>query len=281
MGRWFANFLATNGYTVIICDVDEPTSREFAKKDGFRFMSDAAKAAQASQVVVFATPTEVTRTLIKKVVPCTRQGTLFVEISSVKRPVRKAIDALTRQGVHILSIHPMFGPGATSLRNKTIILAQPANSQTARRLLSLLRRKGAKIVRSSLDAHDRLVATTLGLPHLMNFAFIETLRHSGLSLDKAREIGGTTFRLQLLIAESLYGENLQNEASILASNKHCKKVFATFLHQVAQVRANILRAPQTELLKRLQRGSGYVRKDPMFHTAYSRFTVAAEMSNSS
>lgn len=277
MGRWFANFLATNGYKVTLTDQDESTARRFANANGHRFQQDLTKAIRTSQLIVFATPTHVTNELLENVASHTSDQTLLLEISSIKAPVRRTIEALKRRRVKIMSIHPMFGPGATSLSGRSIILVeQPSNNATAKKLISIFRKRGARVIRSSLKTHDKLVATTLSLPHLINIAFLETLKRTGLPLDALREIGGTTFNLQLLIAESLYHENLNNEASILADNRHCSEVYATFIQQANRLRGNFSEKYRNELFTRLRKDSAYVRKDPYFRAAYQRFAAAIE-----
>lgn len=282
MGAWFANFLAANGYKVMVCDKNESAARKLAKKRGFKFIKDETRAAELSDIFIFATPTHATNTILKKIAPRTPKTTLLVEISSTKEPLRRTIQSLTKHGAQILSIHPMFGPGAKTLTDKAIIVAQePRKPRLARNFLSTFRKKGAKIIRSSLNDHDRTVATTLAFPHMMNFAFIETLKQAGLPLNKARAIGGTTFRLQLLVAEALYHESPHNEASILADNKYCERVLTTFTQQINQIRYTAQRKPQSELVNRIRKDAAYVRKDLMFRTAYERFTAAVEASNAS
>jgi prephenate dehydrogenase len=277
MGAWFANFLAANGYKVIICDKNEPAARKLAKRRRFKFISSETRAAELSDIIILAAPTGATKALLRRIVPHTPKTTLLVEISSIKEPVRRAIQSLTKRGVQILSIHPMFGPGAKNLAGKAILVAQePPQSQFARNLLSIFSKKGAKIIRSNLNDHDQIVATTLALPHMMNFAFIETLKHAGVSFNKIRAIGGTTFRLQLLLAAALCHESPYNEASILADNKCCRSVFATFAQQINQIRNTAQKRPRSELMNRIRNDAAYVRKDPMFRTAYERFTAAVE-----
>ena len=282
MGAWFANFLASNGYRVIICDKNESAARKFAKRRRFRFMKSTRQAAELSDIILFATPTHATNTILRKLAGHIPKSTLLIEISSIKEPIRRTIQRLAKRGVQILSIHPMFGPGAKRLAGKVVLVAQePQWNRAARNLLSILRKKGAKIIRSNLDDHDRIVATTLAFPHMMNFAFIETLKQAGFSLDTARAIGGTTFRLQLVVAEALYQESLQNEASILADNMYCRSVFATFAQQINQIRTAARKRPRSELMNRIRSDSAYVRKDPMFRTAYERFMAAVEASSHS
>jgi prephenate dehydrogenase len=281
MGAWFAKFLSANGYKIIICDTDATAARSLAKKNGFKFVKSPTQAAQLSEIVLLATPTLATKSLLKKIASQTPQTPLLVEISSVKQPIKQTIETLTRHGTKIMSIHPMFGPGARSLTGNSILVAhEPRNCAPARKLLSILSKRGGKIIRSNLKDHDRLMATTLALPHLMNFAFVETIRQAGLSLDKARDVGGTTFKLQLLIAEALYHESLYNEASILADNKHNRKIFATFIQQIDEVRDMIQRKRLAELVGRLRSDTTYVRKNKLFSTAHERFVAAIEASAS-
>jgi len=281
MGAWFANFLSKNRYEVIISDKRTSPARAFAKKNRFRYVESPFTAAKLSQIVLLATPTAVTKTLLGAVTSHALRTKLIVEISSVKQPVAKTIQSLARSGYQIMSIHPMFGAGTRSLAGKSIIVAHmPRNSAPARRILSALARNGARIIHTSLNGHDRLMATTLALPHLMNFAFVETLREAGIPLDKIRELGGTTLKLQLLIAEALYDESYENEASILLDNKHNTKVFESFVQQINKVQGTIQRRTRVELLRRLQADAAYAQKDKLFRTTHERFVAAVDASSS-
>jgi len=278
MGAWFANFLAANGYKVIICDKSEFAARKLAKRHGFKYVRSETQAAELANIIILATPTYTTASILRRILPHISNDALLVEISSIKEPLVPTIRSLTKHGADILSIHPMFGPGAKNLEGKAILVAQePRRNTSARDLLSIFRKKGANIIRTTLNDHDRIVASTLGLPHLMNFAFIETLKQAGLSLRSARAMGGTTFGLQLLIAESLYHEGLHNEASILAA-KYCRQAAAAFAERVSQLKMATHRSSQNELAKRIRNDAAYVRKDPMFRDAYELFAAAVEAS---
>jgi len=280
MGTWFANFLATNGYEIVIYDKKERAARRLARKRGFRFANSETQAAELSDITILATPTHTTKTLLPKIASRTSRSKLLVEISSTKQPLQGTIQALVRRGFKILSIHPMFGPGTKSLVGKAVIVTQdPLEARLAKDFLTVLKCKGARIVRSDLRRHDRMVATTLSLPHLVNFAFIQTLRRSGLSFTEARAVGGTTFKLQLLVAEALYRESIHNEISILADNEYSSAVFATFAQQINRIRNATHTGSRSVLVNQLKKESAYVKKDKLFRTAYERFTRAAEIAD--
>jgi prephenate dehydrogenase len=124
-----------------------------------------------------------------------------------------------------------------------------------------------------------MMATTLAFVHMMNVAFINTLKQTSISLNEARTIGGTSFRLQLLLAEALFHENLHGEASILADNKYCRGVFTTFAQQVDLVRHMIQKKPQLGLMDHLRTAAAYVEKDPTFRLAHARFVAAVDASS--
>ena len=280
MGSWFADFLNSNGYSVIVCDRDKAMARKLAQKKGFRFVDDAAKAAKLGEVVVLATPTLTTKNLLKRIEPHISRTTLLVEISSVKEPLKGTLEQMRKRGIAVLSIHPMFGHGSKHLAGRAVIVAQqPPRNRAAAKFISTLKKRGAKIIQTDLANHDRIVAVTLALPHFVNFALVDTMKAVGMTPGEAREAGGTTFKLQLIVAEALYHERLSNEASILADNRYALDVLDSFAKQVNRLRAEIKRGENGKILRNLESGAGYVRKDAMFASAYDRFNAAVQASN--
>jgi len=276
MGSWFTNFLKSNGYSVVICDSNKAAARKIARKYNVKPAKSVLEAAQLGQLVLLATPTLTTKRLLKQIEPHISNATLLVEISSVKEPVKETLGQMRKRGKAVLSIHPMFGHGTRKLAGRTIIIAQqPPKNKMAVELISILKRRGARIVKSDLSQHDRIVAITLALPHLVNFALVDTLRTTGFSPSKMRSLGGTTFKLQLLLAEALYHERLGNEASILADNKYALDLLDSYARQVNRIRAE-MRKRRVSLIEDLKGGASYVRRDEMFASAYDRFNAAVE-----
>ena len=190
MGAWFAKFLEANGYHVVISEKKRKPVTHKPRKNRFRMAAHEDQTTSASDVILFATPTRVTRTLLGKFAARLPRTTLLVEISSIKEPIRTIIRTLSRKGTQVLSIHPMFGPGAKNLQRKTVIIAhRPRHSANADKFISTLKSAGAEVVFCDLDRHDRIVAATLALPHLLNCVLVETLRRSGFSVEELRRLG--------------------------------------------------------------------------------------------
>ena len=278
MGRWFATFLKRNGYRVIISDKNRSAARKLTHKNGFRLAEDQLKAAQSAQLVILATPTQVTKKILEEIAPYLSR-TLLVEISSVKEPLRKKIQQLQKRGIAILSIHPLFGPGAETLQGRTVLAVSiPPRNASATKLLTLMKQRGARIIPCDFNEHENLASILLSLPHFINMALVSTLRSMAVDPNRLREAGGSTFKLQLLIAEAVHDEDLGNEISILADNKRSLHSLRLFAQQSNAILRMVERREREDMLRTLINGRRYVRRDEAFASAYSRFNAAVEVS---
>jgi prephenate dehydrogenase len=280
MGAWFAKFLKKNGYGVSIYDKDRRAANVLALRTGLKSTNDPIHTIQAARVVVFATPTSVTRELLEKFTPLFSRNTLIVEISSVKEPVRSIIHTLKRKHIPVLSIHPMFGPGIRSLAGFTVLtLLVPTRNLTAKKFLTQLRKEGARILASNLLQHDKIASLTLTLPHFLNIALVNTLKSYEIGANELRRFAGTSFSLQMLMAESIYNENFETEASILMDSKNSLKALAAYLKQSTKILRTIMSGDEASLLVELKSGRSFLKRDEMFANAYWRFTAAVEAAN--
>jgi prephenate dehydrogenase len=280
MGAWFASFLKKKGYQTAICDKNERAARKLALSHGYRFIDNSLLAIQSAEVVVLATPTDVTANLLKRVGPHLSRRNLLVEISSIKEPIRVILRTMKRKGVPILSIHPMFGPGIKSLAGKAILtISVPRGNVNARRLLSAFRKEGARVIRTDFEEHEKIASVTLALPHFMNITLVCTLKSLGLSPKKLRALAGTSFNLQLLLAEAIYKESPTNEASILTENRRSLDTLRAYMKQNSRTMAALASGDKVSLIRNLKMGRDFLERDTRFADAYDRFNAAIEAAN--
>ena len=132
---------------------------------------EALRAAAASDVVVLCVPISAYDSVAKAIASQIGERTIVCDIATVKMHTVKALrDAgITR----FISTHPMFGPYSyekhgKSLRGLRIALCETAldpgeREQVAAWLSSL----GLAVLELSPEAHDKLIAETLFLTHLV------------------------------------------------------------------------------------------------------------------
>lgn len=276
MGSWFATLLQENGKRVTIYDRDKRTARTLAHKKGFRIAQNLETTIRSVHVVVLATPTQTTATILERIMHWISPGTLIVDISSIKKPLRRILKRLDSRNIPVLSIHPMFGSGTKTLKGRTVFAtAIPKRNVQANRLLSMFEAKGARVVRCSIKEHDALMSALLTLPHFLNIAMVNTLRAKGLAPGRLRELSGTTFSLQLLIAEAIHQENAENETSILMDSANSISIIQEFARQCRATLELIERGHRARIMSSFAASRHYLERDSMFGSAYEDFSAAA------
>src|SRR3954453_7310465 len=113
MGRWFAEFLASQGYNVSIAD---PAGH----LEGFASVQNWRESALDQDLIVVATPLRIANTVLQELAGRKPRGIVF-DIGSLKSPLRSGIQAMQQAGCRITSVHPMFGPDTELLSGRHVI----------------------------------------------------------------------------------------------------------------------------------------------------------------
>ena len=134
MGRWFSNFFKSNDVDVMIVDKSEKTEEiakglnvQFLKFDVLKEEEEEGKVGEGKEeivdtdVMVISVPIDITASVIEQVGPKMHEGSLLMDIASVKRKPMASMKRFTKEGVEILGTHPLFGPTAKSMQGQSII----------------------------------------------------------------------------------------------------------------------------------------------------------------
>ena len=100
MGRWFVEFFDSQGFITFVADKEV--------EDGTHSFSDWHDAGIDYDVIVVATPIEISATILLELSKMDPQGLIF-DIGSLKTPLRDGLNALFQNNCLVTSIHPMFG----------------------------------------------------------------------------------------------------------------------------------------------------------------------------
>ncbi|MCD6088361.1 prephenate dehydrogenase, partial [Candidatus Bathyarchaeota archaeon] len=112
MGRWFTRYFIQQGHEVSISDINEKAAKRFAETMRISFSHSNSEVARSSDLVMICTPIETVSTVIKEILDYVDPSAPIAEISSIKSPVMLALKKAASSGKLILSLHPLFGPGA-------------------------------------------------------------------------------------------------------------------------------------------------------------------------
>ena len=250
MGRWFGNFLDSQGYDITVAD-PENTVAEFSN------VADWREAGSDFAVTVVAAPLQPTAQIMEEMA-VRGQGGLVFDIGSLKTPLIPALQALAASGAQVTSLHPMFGPDAELLSDKHVLFLDagvPAATRASRELFDSTMVQQTEM---ALEEHDRLIAYVLGLSHALNIAFVSVLTESGEAVPRLADLSSTTFDAQLAVASKVAGENPQLYFEIQSLNKHGLEPLEALRAAVEKISTSVRENDEAAFVELMEHGRRYI-----------------------
>jgi chorismate mutase/prephenate dehydrogenase len=199
MGRWFVEFLDSQGFAVTVADPAGPVA-------GFGYAADWRALPDHFAVTVVGTPLGVTAGILNELAERGHRGLIF-DIGSLKSPLVGALRGLAARGALVTSLHPMFGPDTELLSGRHVLFMDAGAPAAVREARQLFASTMAQQMEMPLEEHDRLIAYVLGLSHALNIAFFTALAESGETAPRLARLSSTTFDAQLEVAARVAREN--------------------------------------------------------------------------
>ena len=142
--------------------------------DGF---TDLPAAARRSDWIIVCTPVDCIATHVREAAPHCRPGTLVTDAGSVKQSICRALDGALPTGVTFIGSHPLAGSEkqgfehahADLFEGRVCVVTPDANTPENQlaRLTAFWQSLGLEAIQLSPDDHDRALARTSHLPHVV------------------------------------------------------------------------------------------------------------------
>jgi len=177
MGRLLAKGLKSCGLSIAIGDLDEGRAREVARRLGVGLLGgDSLK---GFGIVIIAVPFEAVIEEALKALDRMDEGSLLIEISSIKAGVVEAIRKSLPDRIEYISIHPLFGPAIRSLRGKKIVVIPVRAERWLGGFLRIIRGMGCEAILSTAGEHDEAMARIQALHHFSYLCLVDCLSRVG------------------------------------------------------------------------------------------------------
>ncbi|MCW2242703.1 prephenate/arogenate dehydrogenase family protein [Azospirillum canadense] len=161
-----------------------------------RATTDLAEALAGADLVVLATPVGSFAEVGERIGPLLRPGTIVTDVGSVKQAVLRDVGPHMPEGVHLIPGHPVAGTEhsgpeagfATLFQGRWCIVTPPsgANPEALDKVAEMWRRVGSTVEIMDANHHDRVLAITSHLPHLIAYTIVGTA--SDLEDDTKSEV---------------------------------------------------------------------------------------------
>ena len=250
MGRWFSEFLHSQGFNVTVADPAGP----FA---GFRHVAEWRDTADEFAVTVVSAPIPLTAAILRDIGARRRSGLIF-DIGSLKSPVMPQLKELCELGLRVTSVHPMFGPDTELLSGRHVLFLDTGCPEATAEAAQLFASTMAAQIRMGIEEHDRLIAYVLGLSHAVNIAFFTALAESGETVPKLADISSTTFDAQLQIAGRVAEENPHMYFAIQAENPFGLVVLDELQRAVTRIASVVRAGDEAGFVDLMEKGRSYL-----------------------
>ncbi|PPD58237.1 prephenate dehydrogenase [Dehalogenimonas etheniformans] len=213
MGAWFAHLVKSEGFSVTIIGRDKDKLTMAAVELGVA-ATDRFDRVTAADIVILSVPIDAFEDVCRSLAPFVGPGHKIVDLTSIKtKPVEIMHRYFPRSMV--LGAHPVFGPGASSLKSQNFILTPTDNLEKdfAEKISAWLGKRGAHVRIMPPEEHDCLMSISLGLAHFIAIVTADAL----VNLDKLTEMNGAsgiTYKALLTLVESVLSEDPSLYASI-------------------------------------------------------------------
>ena len=145
---------------------------------------DPANAVTDADLIVICTPVGVIADVAAAIAPTLKPGAIVTDVGSVKMAVIRDVGPLLPEGVHLVPGHPVAGTehsGPESgfpelFEDRYCILTPPpgADKRAVAAVSELWRRVGSNVELMDPKHHDRVLAITSHLPHLIAYSIVGT-----------------------------------------------------------------------------------------------------------
>ncbi len=177
MGRLLAKGLKACGLRVVIRDLDERRGREVARRLGVGLLEGGSL--KGFGVVIIAVPFEEVLGEAIKALGDMDEGSLLVDVSSIKTGLVGPIKENLPDRIEYISIHPLFGPTVKSLRGKRVVVIPIKAERWLGKLLSILRGLGCEAILSTVEEHEEAMAKIQALHHFSYMCLVDCLSKLG------------------------------------------------------------------------------------------------------
>lgn len=218
------------------------------------------KGLKSAEIVVVATPVGLIPEMIKRAIPHLEKGSIITDVGSVKNSLVRKIERFLPKGIYFVGAHPIAGSEATGVKNAdpdlfrgTYCILTPTatiNKKAVNLIKKLWEGIGAKVLLLSPQKHDKILAFTSHLPHILAVSLVEAIYRLNEKYKNIENFIAGGFRDTTRIASS---SAILWRDICLANKKEILNATRIFKSTISEIENLILKKKWDALLRKLNK----------------------------
>jgi len=275
MGAWFTRYFLKQKHRVFVHDANKQSLKKLTKI-GASVVDDLKFVLMNSDVVIVCVPINSMKRVLLQVSKYMMIGATLIEISSIKHEAHRTLSEVARMyKLNPLCIHPLFGPGAESIKGMKVALIPVfdahAELRNARKML-----QGASMVVVDVKDHDKMIALVLGTTHLIN-AILAKIMSDEREIDRLKEVAGSTYKIQSLLTESIMNDEPELFTALVTSNSYTRQYARNLLETTQKMCDYVLNENPRGLLNTYMKIRGKISQQVNLGKSYKTMYEVLKM----
>ena len=223
-------------FEVTITARDHEKGRKVADELNVEYIESNIELAGMSDMLIISVPINVTTSVIREVAPFMKNGSVMIDVTSIKEEPMKAMQEYLPPNVEYIPTHPVFGPRTTEVDNHVIVLTAPEKGEWYKKVYDYLANRNMRIIETTAEHHDFMMSIVQVLTH---FSFISTAS----AMEKLKvDISGTEdyespiYNLMIDMIARITSQNPYLTYYIQSMNNNGTKVRTAFSEAVNELK---------------------------------------------
>ena len=263
MGQWFAKYFAIHDSQVGIFS-RRAKSDSLEKQLIARKFSDINDCIENSDVIMVSVPIGRTAEVVSEVSKSCNKDKIIIEIASLKESIFPSLrQVCDERGIMVLSIHPLFGPGANPMQQQRYAMIPVVSEADEMQVFEEIFPDGMPTVITA-EKHDLAMGYVLSLTHFVSIAFLLSIPEK----EGLMKLSGTTFKLQLGLAQAILHDEPELLAMLETDNNHFIDILETFTEKSNMIQSLVKRKDRVLLTKIITSLKEELKDDESFESSY-------------
>ena len=223
-------------FDVYITGRDHKKGRTVADELDVTYIESNEGLANISDMLIVSVPIQHTCDVIREVAPYMKEGTVMVDVTSVKEGPSKTMAEVLPDTIEYIPTHPIFGPRTTRLDNQVIVLTPDKKGKWYDKVYRYLESKNMRVIETTAEKHDFMMSIVQVLTH---FSFISTasaIEKLKVDLSETEDYESPIYNLMIDMIARIVSQNPYLTYNIQSMNSNGPKVRNTFADAVIELR---------------------------------------------
>ncbi len=249
LGRTIAWYLKDFGFDVTVTGRDAIVGEQVSEDLGIKYSDDNKKIVQNSDIVIVSVPISSTEPVIEELAPFMKEGSLMMDVTSVKEGPSKKMKECLNDGVEFIPTHPVFGPRTTDLKGQIIVLTPIEKGEWYPKVYEFLEDKGMRIVETTAAHHDDMMGIVQVLTHFSYISTASAIERLKVDIRDTENYESPIYNLMIDTIARIVSQNPYLTYSIQHENKRGEKIRQALFDSMSELKDALTKEDEDEFVE--------------------------------